>query len=71
MSIEELKQMPVVTVEQVLRFREAALEMLVLREKQILELSELASYCVSDVAPDLVCNGCKYSCENKVTQWPE
>jgi hypothetical protein len=71
MIIEELKQMPIVTVEQVLRFREAALSMIEMRERQLIELSELASYCVADVAPDLSCKDCKFSCENKVTQWPE
>lgn len=44
MTIEELQQMPIVTVEQVLRFREAAIneiKMLEEKNKYLQEMSEL------------------------------
>ena len=69
-TIEELRQMPVVTVEQVIRFREAAIEAVANREKQLLAMGEGAGYCVRDYAPDLTCVGCEIRCEHEPEQWP-
>lgn len=57
-TIEELRQMPVVTVEQVTRFRDAALRAISVRESQLLSLGELSGYCVADAAPDMTCLNC-------------
>jgi len=68
--IEELRQMPVVTVEQVIRFRDAAIAAVTKREQQILALNKKAGYCVKVFAPDLTCVGCEARCEHEPEQWP-
>ena len=70
-TIEELRQMPVVTVEQVIRFREAALAEIARREQQLISFADGVGHCVGDYAPDLRCKGCEVQCEHFSAPWPQ